>query len=124
MITYQIGVKDDVLHVVTSDFDENLQEVQNYFNEILNHCIENQCSRVLLDERNLQYTLSIIDTFLLAETEAHHAIGLVRIAIVCDEKYLNDGKFFETAAINRGMHVFVTSDFDNAVEWLNKKVEI
>lgn len=58
------------------------------------------------------------DTFKLAEKASKYARGLARIAIVCDAKFLESGKFYETVASNRGLRILVTSDYSAATQWL------
>jgi hypothetical protein len=117
-ISYQYIIEGNVLKIATSGKDDSLEQVENYAIEVLGLSIQNKCTKILCDERNLDYTLSMIDTYSLAEKASQEAADLHKIAIVCKEKYLEDGKFFETVSSNRGLSILVTSNIDQAKEWL------
>jgi hypothetical protein len=119
-IQYSIETQGTLLKVVTQGKDENLQEVLDYAHAIIGAAVEFKCKKILCDERKLKYTLSTIDTFKLAEEASVYSAHTNRIAIVCSAKYLKDGLFYETVASNRGLTVHVTTDYNEAVEWLRK----
>ncbi len=120
-ITYQIENSEDFLKVFTSGNDESLEDVLNYVNAIVQAAIKYQSKKILCDERNLKYELSTTETFELAESIAKHIKNLAKITIVCNKKYIEDGKFLETASKNRGLMIRVTSNYNEALEWLEKK---
>jgi hypothetical protein len=119
-IQYSIETQGTLLKVVTKGKDENLQEVLDYAHAIIGAALKFNCRKILCDERKLQYTLSTLDTYQLAEEASAYSTHTNRIAIVCSAKYLKDGLFYETVASNRGLTVRVTTDYDKAVDWLNK----
>ena len=118
-INYKFELDKEVLKVKASGIDDDLEDVYNYSRDVLGIAIKNQCKKIFCDERDLQYTLSTIDTFHLAETASKEARALTKIAIVCNPKFLEDGRFYETVAKNRGLRVFVTSNYQQALEWLD-----
>lgn len=118
-INYKYEQKDKILMVSTSGKDESLEEVLEYARNILGLALKLNCTHVLCDERQLEYNISFIDTYELAEAASKEARSLRKIAIVCDPKYLKDGGFFETVAQNRGLIIFMTSDYEKALEWLD-----
>jgi len=65
------------------------------------------------------YTLTFPDIYDLAETASIEAMSLNKIAVVCEEKYLEGGKFYETVSQNRGLRLLVTSDHGSAIHWLS-----
>jgi hypothetical protein len=109
------------MRVVSSGRDDDLAEVEAYSLAILKAALETGANRVLCDERNLEYAISFIDTYKLAEYASGMAAHLARIAIVCNPAYINDGKFYETVASNRGLIVRVTTNMMEAIEWLEMK---
>ena len=117
-INYTLSIEDKTLKVVATGKDDNLQDVKNYSQAVIEEAIKHQCNFVFCDERNLEYSLSMIDTYRLAEEASKKAKRTARIAIVCNEKYIEEGKFYETVASNRGVRVLVTSDYELAVSWL------
>lgn len=119
-IQYSIEVQGTLLKVVSKGKDENLQEVLDYAHAIIGAALEFKCKKVLCDERKLQYKLSTLDTYKLAEEASVYSKHTTRIAIVCGVKYLKNGLFYETVASNRGLTVHVTADYDEAADWLSK----
>jgi hypothetical protein len=117
-IEYQIENQDTFLHVVAKGQDDSLDEVLAYFGAIVEASLQHESHKILCDEREVAYTISVFDTFQLAETASKYAPKLVKVAIVCDPRYLESGKFYETVASNRGLSVLVTSNYTEAVEWL------
>lgn len=119
-IVYHINSNGDLLYVKASGKDDNLDEVMSYNQAVIGAALNNKSKKVLCDERDLIYTISTFDTYNLAEQAATYARYLVRIAIVCSEQSLPDGKFYETVSRNRGLKVLVTSNYDEALSWLNR----
>ena len=117
-ISYQIENQEKYLKVLTSGKDDSLEEVIAYAMEVVNAAIQFNCRKILCDERELEYSISVIDTYQLAEIASQYAFTLTKIAIVCDTKFLESGKFYETVASNRGLCVRVTSNYEDAIEWL------
>jgi hypothetical protein len=121
-ITYTYTVENELLKVTTQGKDESFQDAVNYARGILVDSIQNECSMILCDERNLEYNLSVVDMFKLAEGASKEAKNLKKIAIVCKEEYLEEGKFYENVSSNRGLTVLVTSDMHHAKKWLESKL--
>ncbi|MFY0673016.1 MAG: hypothetical protein JXQ87_06405 [Bacteroidia bacterium] len=119
-ISYKISKKRDRLIVETTGNDDSLEEVQAYGMQILKAAIENQSKTVLCDERALTYELDTIDTYSLGEAAAKLGQGISKIAIICNRRYLQDGKFYETVASNRGLRIMVTDNIKQAKDWLDK----
>ena len=117
-ISYFHRVEGNTLIVVASGKDENFEEVENYSRGILQLALSNNCTKVLCDERLLKYSISMIETFDLAEITANEGRVLKKIAIVCQVSDTEDGHFFETVSVNRGLNVFVSTDYEQAADWL------
>ncbi|MBD3274919.1 MAG: hypothetical protein GF372_06380, partial [Candidatus Marinimicrobia bacterium] len=66
-IKYTYTITDDVLHVKTRGTDKDLEEVQKYGAELIGICKEHHICKVLADERDLEYTIGVIDTLQLAQ---------------------------------------------------------
>lgn len=107
-----------LLLVKASGFDESLEEVKQYGLAIVQICKAENYTRVLCDERDLEYRLGTLDTFESAEFLARQAPRLAKIAIVCNEKFTADGHFWETVAVNRGLTVRFFKDMESARQWL------
>ncbi len=119
-ITFQAESNDGLLVVTASGQDDNPQQVIAYGSAVIDLAIQHQASRILCDERNLEYRLGTIDTFQAAEAIAARAPKVGRAAIVCRPSNFEDGKFWETVAVNRGLAVRFFIDIDKARVWVLK----
>lgn len=117
-IAYSFHPEKNYLLVTASGFDESLEDTIGYGMAVLEACLEHQCTRVLCDERDLEYRLSTIDTFQLAEAAVQAAPKLVRIAIATGPDNLEDASFYETVAKNRGLSVKVFQELVEARDWV------
>lgn len=117
-IDHQIESKNELLHVVAHGKDDNLEDAMNYGMAVIQAAKENSSKKILCDERNLVYNISVIDTYQLAETASRYASKIQQIAIVSNPKNSKDGKFYETVASNRGLRIKMFLDYNEAIEWL------
>jgi hypothetical protein len=117
-IQFKTKTEGTLLLIETWGDDESLEEVQQYGLAIIQACLETRVTRVLCDERQLEYRLATVDTFKSAEFLATNAPRLVKMAVVCAEKYFADLKFWETVANNRGLEVRAFQDLEAARHWV------
>jgi hypothetical protein len=119
-ITYTTHVSGDTLEVHAQGFDESLEEVQNYGLAIIQACLAagHNITRILCDERQLEYRLGTLDTYQAAEFISAQAPHVAQIAIVCAPTFIADAQFWETVAVNRGLTVRAFTDLANARRWL------
>jgi hypothetical protein len=120
-ITYSMTTEENLLVVTASGFDESLEDVQQYGMAVVNACKEANMPNVLCNEINLEYRLGTLDTFKSAEFLASQAPRVGKVAIVCNEKFIADAKFWETVAVNRGLAVRAFKDLASARHWLSKR---
>ncbi|MFM8332326.1 MAG: hypothetical protein ACKN9T_11615, partial [Candidatus Methylumidiphilus sp.] len=73
---------------------------------------------VLCDERKLDYRLGTFDIYEAAKFLAEQVPRAAKAAIVCNAKYIEDARFWENVAVNRGLSVRVFCDIDAAERWL------
>jgi hypothetical protein len=118
-IQYEIAVEDDLLVVVASGVDEDVEEVQSYGMAVIAAAVEHQVTRILCDERSLEYRLGTMDTFQAAKFVADHAPRVGRAAIVCDSRYLRDARFWEDVSRNRGLQAAMFTSLSEARAWLD-----
>lgn len=111
----------DLLFVEMAGFDESLEEVQEHGFAILNACLLGNHTLVLCNELNLEYHLGAFDTFQSAVFMAAQVLKLGKAAIVCNEKFTEDAKFWEMVSVNRGLTVCVFTDEVSARSWLGEK---
>lgn len=119
-ISFRAEQSDGVLVITATGRDDNLQQVIDYGSSVIELAVKNGARYILCDERGLEYTLDTYDTFRSAQEIAARAPKVLRIAIVCGERFFEDGKFWETVAVNRALHVRFDTDIGRARVWLLK----
>lgn len=118
-IHYEMQTDDDVLTVVASGFDESLEQTFAYSQSVIQTAVAHGCTRILCDERALEYRLSTIDTFDLARQIIDIAPKLAKVALVCNPMSSSDAQFFENVVVNRGLSVRVFKTLTDAKNWLD-----
>jgi hypothetical protein len=78
--------------------------------------------KVLIDIRELEGDITILERFMLVEELATLTRGDVAVAIVDSPDRVWPDRFFETVAANRGARVKVVTDLVDAVTWLDLTV--
>ena len=119
-IDFRTWAEGETLVAHASGFDESLAEVQAYALAIIEAAVRGRFTRVLCDERDLEYRLRTVDTFKAAEFISEHAPRVAKIALVCNPKGLGDASFWETVAVNRGVTVRVFRERSLANLWLDE----
>jgi hypothetical protein len=117
-ITYTISKKDRYLLITASGKDDSLEEVESYGMAVIQAALINKATHVLCDERQLEYALGTFDIFESARFIAQHVPSLAKTAIVSGTNESQDVAFWETVAVNRGLHVKMFQDIDKAEAWL------
>jgi hypothetical protein len=99
----------------------NFEMMKECVREIVKKAQENNCKRLLNDLRKAKIT---DDTIAIFKTpEAMEIEGIDRTwkrAVVVDEQYWGEFRFFETVSVNRGHQVKLFMEFDDAIIWLQK----
>jgi len=108
----------DLLKVIASGTDESMQEVKEYAMNIIKQARSFQCTRILCDERDLVYKLSVSETFDYAKYLADHAPRIGKVAIVCHPDLIDDAEFWENVTVNRGLAVKAFISMNIAENWL------
>jgi hypothetical protein len=117
-INYEFECNENLLKVKASGFDESPDEVISYNAKIQEKALLNNCDKVICDERNLDYKLSIIDTYKLGEYVSANIKGIKRIAILTNVKDKEIGEFWENVVVNRGCTAKVFYDEKEAITWI------
>lgn len=120
MIQYTFTREENLLIVESSGYDENLDEVMQYGQAVIEECNRGGYSHLMCIETELEYRLGTFDTYELAKAASEHARNMGRAAIVCNTKDIEDAKFWETVAVNRGLTVRVFKDVKSARAWLGE----
>lgn len=117
-ISYEYTVSGPLLHFVASGADDDVNDVLAYGAAVIEAALTHGTTRILCDERELEYRLGTMDTHRAATTVAEHAPHVALIALVCAPPFARDAAFFETVAVNRGLSVRAFTDIDAASRWL------
>jgi hypothetical protein len=117
-IDYKIERRGDILFVETQGFDESLEEAIEYNNAVKERAQELGCRKVLCDERDLEYRLSVVDTYQLGEHAAQIANTFAKIAIVTSAPNQEAAEFWENVTKNRGVVARVFYTVAAAQDWL------
>lgn len=117
-IEYTFEITESLLKVKTKGFDESFEDAVKYGAGIVNIAIENNCDKILCDEINLDYRLTIPETYNLVLELSHLASPEFKIAIVSTMVNKYAGKFFILTAGNRGANIDFFTDIKTAEKWL------
>ena len=66
-LDYSIQVDGDLLLVTTRGFDENVDKAVSYGEAIIKNCIENNCSRMPVEERKMTAALDAVSQFQMVQ---------------------------------------------------------
>ena len=120
-ITFEIKPHDDYLWVEASGFDDDIHDAISYQNAIITAGAEHKTRKILCDERNLRYNISTIDTYKIVKHAAEHVGKIGKMAIVSTREQLKDSQFFQSLSSRRGLVIHVTTNFDDAENWLMRE---
>jgi hypothetical protein len=118
----KIEKKDDFLWVTATGRERTLEIVLAMARDILQACVENKVTLVLLDIRTLEGRLDMMDAYDLPDkhfSKMRDRSVITHLAIVVDE-FEESYRFFENVAVNRSYNLRIFSDSGEAVEWLKK----
>jgi hypothetical protein len=122
--TIQLIEASQIVQVVTSGEWE--RDVDNAMGlEIMKKMAEWKVNKALIDMRDLQFELRVLDIFQRAETlrdqhrEVKHSSTKVALVYLPKDKHTDeDFIFFENATRNRGLPYRVFKKMESAIEWL------
>jgi hypothetical protein len=117
-IHYSLELRGDILYVTTWGTDEDLEGVKEYASAVIQACRENNCRKVLADERALEYRLGIVDLYHLAKFYIKVVPPDAKLALIFDQKYAREIKFWETVSANRGLPFRAFTTVEAAQTWL------
>jgi len=126
---YSIQLIDEparILQVITTgEWDREADNAMGL--EIMKTMAELQASKAIIDMRELQYQLKVLDFYRRVETLQEQRLKVehtsAKVALVYRPNDVNtdhDFRFFENAAQNRGLPYRVFKQMEDALEWLAK----
>ncbi|MFW9875330.1 MAG: STAS/SEC14 domain-containing protein [Candidatus Thorarchaeota archaeon] len=120
-MSYELRVKkeNDFLNIHIKG-KRDLESIKKATSEILKKCVENKCSRVLIDVREFKNRIGTMEIFMLASSELPKIIKgkLEQVAIIDQKGFEDKIKFFEDVARNRGYYVKIFTEYDEAINWI------
>lgn len=121
-LKYEINVYGELVDARAWGAHADVEEMRQYGAELVAACIVGACTKALLDERELEHTLSEADIYRLAEQYSLRAPRLIRAAILYTARDKRNVNFWETCAVNRGLSLKVFTSRKAALAWLNGEV--
>ena len=95
--------------------------VEQYIKEVLAECKNQQCSRVLIEERLEGPRLEGMDVFAMASEGSMAALGVFEAVAYVDPEMGNLKDFAESVAVNRGLPISLFFSVEEAVQWLQEQ---
>jgi hypothetical protein len=97
-----------------------LFQAKEFHQRILDMSSAHGLSRILIDSRQLKGNISTMDRF-EAGSFSEIKPSKLQTAIVASEEHILPDKFYENVTNNRGINTKVTSNINEALDWLKVK---
>lgn len=117
-LQYTINHDGQTLRSEATGQHASFQEVQDYLMAVAMSAMQHQSRHVLCDETALYHNIGIAETYRLAEQLAQFAQYEIRVVLICNDHTYERAKFYEDAAVNRGMLIKVFLQKEDAEQWL------
>ncbi len=117
--TLAIEAKDDHLFARASGVRTRATVVA-LTKEIFDATVANGLSKALIDVKELEGRLEVLDNYLMV-TDVFQKLrgkGVNKVAIVDERAPSLQGWFLETVARNRGFNIRIFADHEDALEWI------
>jgi hypothetical protein len=119
-INYEAIKDGDILRIRAWGRDESLKDVIIYGSNVLGECLKNDVTRVISDERELEYRIDTVEIYELAKIYAELDGVIEKVAFVCSTDFLEDARFMENAAKNRGLVYKAFDNYEAADKWIKE----
>jgi hypothetical protein len=120
-VQYTFEQRDGILFAVGRGIEGSIEEDKQTTLDLIRACKESGCDLLLVDDREVTYTISTISLYELAKFyyDSHFQREVRKVALVPNPVFKEDNAFYETAVRNRGLNLRVFYDFESAAAWLN-----
>jgi hypothetical protein len=119
-IQYEAKKDGDILRIRAWGRDESLKDVIIYGSNVLSECLKHDVTRVISDERELEYRIDTVEIYELAKIYAELDGIIEKVAFVCSPEFLADARFMENAAKNRGLIYRAFDNYNAADRWIKE----
>ena len=121
-ISFSIESKVSYLHVSCAGTYDRLS-VMDMYQQILRTAADQNLSRILIDCRKVKGDISVLERYITSTYGAELCLKYIttirfKISMVGEEPPLDPERFGETVARNRGVDVLVTTELEEAYNWL------
>lgn len=122
-IKYTYEKRGKVLYAFGTGIEESLEQNKDITRQLNEASRQFECTKLLVDDRNVIYTSSILSLYELAKfySTKDSLYNIQKIAVLADPKYKEDNDFYETTARNRGFNLHVFYSLEKAEAWLSAK---
>ena len=120
-LEYNFKIDGDLLTVTTSGFDDNVDEAVSYGEDIIRHCLNGKCTKILMDESQVSAVLDRVGQYQMVQRLSSIVPHQLSIALLSAIDNLQDTSFGTLVAENRGIKVRLFTSKENALEWLNQQ---
>lgn len=117
-IEHTFKTENEVLIVTSVGIDDSLDEVLFLNEAILREAIKCGYRKVLSDETQLIYDLSITETFIVGDTLSKNIRFIEKIALVVSDNQEEMAIFWENVTVNRNVKAKVFVKYEDAMDWL------
>ena len=83
-------------------------------------CSQLQIRKALLDCRNMTGEIPILESFMVAQYGGKMRDFISKTALVGREEQMLPDNFVENVAVNRGIHLKIFTDIEEAIDWLKE----
>lgn len=117
-LDFSIDIDGDLLTVITSGFDESVDEAVAYGQSVISSCVENRCRKILVNESDMTSVLDKVSQYEMVQQLVSLVPFDLSIAFVVDEDNFEDTSFGVLVAENRGMNIKAFLHEGEARKWL------
>ena len=117
-IKHTFKAENEVLIVTSVGIDDSLDEVLHLNETIMREAIKCGFRKVLSDETQLIYDLSITETFMLGDSVSKNIRFIEKIALVVNDNQEEMAMFWENVTVNRNVKAKVFVKYEDAMDWL------
>ncbi len=121
-IKYTFEKRGDILYAFGAGLEESLEQNKDITRQLSKASQKFECTKLLVDDRNVIYTSSILSLYELAKfySTEDSLNKIYKVAVLANPKYKENNDFYETTARNRYLNLHVFYSCEQAEEWLSE----